>query len=176
MKRLGFYGKPSSNYLAKHKSSEKVKEMRFSLKVNGIDRECDVAPSTSLLAVLRDVLGLTGTRYGCGYGVCGACCVLLNGRSVTTCNLSIEESAGKEITTVEGLATEGKLHVVQRSFLEEDAMQCGFCTSGMLISAVALLLQKSHPHEDEIRNALAPHLCRCGVYLRVIRAVKRAAG
>lgn len=147
--------------------------MRFRLQVNRLVRDIDVPPGTTLLGALRDELGLTGTRYGCGHGVCGACHVLVDGRSVAACLLNIEEAVGKEITTVEGLATGGVLHRVQQAFMDEDAMQCGFCTSGMLISAAALLIQTPYPADDEIRNALSPHLCRCGVYLRVIRAVKR---
>lgn len=148
--------------------------MRFRLKVNGLVRDVDVPAGTTLLGALRDDLGLTGTRYGCGYGLCGACYVLADGRPIAACALSVEEAVGTEITTVEGLASGGVLHLVQQVFIDEDALQCGFCTSGMLISATALLMQNSHPTDNEIRNALAPHLCRCGVYLRVIRAVKRA--
>jgi aerobic-type carbon monoxide dehydrogenase small subunit (CoxS/CutS family) len=147
--------------------------MRFRLKVNGSVREVDVPPGTLLLGVLRDDLGLTGARYGCGHGVCGACYVLADGRAVAACMVGVEEAVGKEITTVEGLARGEALHAVQQAFVEEDAMQCGYCTGGMLISAVALLAQRPHPTDDEIRDALAPHLCRCGVYLRALRAVKR---
>ena len=149
--------------------------MRFRLKVNGQAREADVPLGTTLLGVLRDDLGLTSARYGCGHGACGACYVLVEGRAVPACMTSVEESAGKNITTVEGLAKDGELHPVQRAFVEEDAMQCGYCISGMLISSAALLADTPHPFDAQIRDALAPHLCRCGVYLRAIRAVKRAA-
>jgi len=149
--------------------------MRFRLKVNGEPREADVPFGTMLLSVLRDDLGLTAARYGCGHGACGACYVLSDGRAIASCMTRIEEAAGKNIVTVEGLAQNGELHPVQRAFVEEDAMQCGYCTSGMLISSAALLAETPHPSEAQIRETLAPHLCRCGVYLRAIRAVKRAA-
>lgn len=149
--------------------------MRFRLKVNGQAREADVPLGTTLLSVLRDDLELTAARYGCGQGACGACYVLSDGRAIPACMTSIEEAAGKNITTVEGLARNGDLHPVQRAFIDEDAMQCGYCISGMLISSAALLAQTPHPSDSEIRDALAPHLCRCGVYLRAFRAVKRAA-
>jgi nicotinate dehydrogenase subunit A len=149
--------------------------MRFRLNVNGLDREADVPLGTTLLGVLRDDIGLTGSRYGCGQGICGACYVLADGHATPSCMMPVEEAAGKKIVTIEGLAHNGDLHPVQRAFLDEDAMQCGYCISGMLISAAALLSQSPHPSDGEIREALAPHLCRCGVYLRAIRAVKRAA-
>ena len=149
--------------------------MRFRLKVNGQAREADVPLGTTLLGVLRDDLGLTAARFGCGHGACGACYVLVEGRAVPACMTSVEESAGKNITTVEGLAKDGELHPVQRAFVEEDAMQCGYCISGMLISSAALLAETPHPSDAQIREALAPHLCRCGVYLRAMRAVRRAA-
>jgi nicotinate dehydrogenase subunit A len=149
--------------------------MRVRLNVNRRLCEAEVRAGTTLLNVLREDLGLTGTRFGCGQGVCGACYVLADDRPVPSCTMSIEEAAGKNIVTVEGLSTGGTLHPVQRSFLEEDAMQCGYCISGMLISAAALLEQTPQPTELEIREALAPHLCRCGIYMRAIRAVKRAS-
>ena len=149
--------------------------MHFRLKINGFASEVDVPLGTSLLNVLRDDLGLTAARYGCGQGACGACYVLAEGRAVPACMMTVEEAAGKSLITVEGLATDGTLHPVQRAFVDEDAMQCGYCISGMLISAVALLAHTAQPTDGEIRDALAPHLCRCGVYLRVIRAVRRAA-
>lgn len=149
--------------------------MRFRLKINGRAREADVPLGTTLLSVLRDDLGLTAARFGCGQGVCGACYVLLDGQAIPSCMTRIEECTSKNITTVEGLANGDELHPVQRAFVEEDAMQCGYCISGMLISAAAFLAHTPHPSDAEIRDALAPHLCRCGVYLRVIRAVQRAS-
>jgi aerobic-type carbon monoxide dehydrogenase small subunit (CoxS/CutS family) len=146
--------------------------MRFELHVNARSCEVDVPAGTSLLGVLRDDLGLTGTRYGCGHGACGACFILVDGEPMAACTLSVEQASEKAIVTVEGLAEGEALH---RAFLVEDAMQCGYCTSGMLISAVALLARDPRPSDDDVRRALAPHLCRCGVYLRALRAVKRAA-
>lgn len=149
--------------------------MSFRLNVNRGFHEADVPPGIPLLAVLRDQLGLTGSRFGCGQGVCGACYVLVNGEAVPSCMMSVEDAVGKKIVTVEGLSSDTNLHPVQRAFLEEDAMQCGYCISGILISAAGLLAKNAHPTEEEVREALAPHLCRCGVYLRAIRAVLRAA-
>ena len=143
--------------------------------MNGVAREIDVPRRTTLLTALRDDLGLTATRYGCGAAQCGACYVLVNGRAVASCLLPVEQASGVEITTVEGLARDGELSPLQEAFVEEDAMQCGYCTSGMLISATALLERDPEPDEESIREALAGNLCRCGVYGRVIRAVQRAA-
>lgn len=148
--------------------------MRFRLRVNDRAREVDVPLGTPLLGVLRDDLGLTAARYGCGQGSCGACYVLADGSATPSCMMPVEEAARKNIVTVEGLAVNGSLHPVQRAFVDEDAMQCGYCIGGMLISAAGLLGRTPHPSEAEIRDALAPHLCRCGVYLRAIRAVGRA--
>ena len=134
----------------------------------------DVPRGTTLLDALRDDLGLLATRYGCGRGQCGACFVLADGRAVASCLMSVEQAAAHRIVTVEGLAASGG-EAVQEAFIEEDAMQCGYCTSGMLVSATALLGTQPSPTEDEIRDALAPNLCRCGVQLRAIRAVQRAA-
>jgi len=143
--------------------------------VNGERREVDVPPNTSLLSLLRDDLGLTGTRYGCGRGQCGACYVLADDRAVASCLLTADQAARMEITTVEGLADGTKLHPVQQAFIDGDALQCGYCTSGMVISAVALLARDPRPDETSIRDALAGNLCRCGVYGRAIRAIRRVA-
>jgi nicotinate dehydrogenase subunit A len=149
--------------------------MRLVLSVNGTTHEVDPPPSASLLSVLRDDLGLTGTRFGCGTGQCGACYVIVDGRAIASCLLPVREAAGREITTIEGLAHGEALHPVQEAFVAEDAMQCGYCTSGMIISAAALLARDAKPDEAAIRDALAGNLCRCGVYGRAIRAVQRAA-
>lgn len=149
--------------------------MRTALTINGRTQEVDVPAGTTLLSALRDDLGFTGTRYGCGHGDCGACYVLADGEPVPACTWTVEQAAGKEIVTIEGLATPAGLHPVQRAFIEEDAMQCGYCTGGMIISAAALLAHTPGPTDAEIRAALTPHLCRCGVYGRVLRAVRRAA-
>jgi len=149
--------------------------VKFTLNVNGSIRDVDVPRRTTLLSALRDDLGLTATRFGCGAGQCGACFVLADGRAVPSCLMTVDQAQGLDIVTVEGLAKDGELHPVQRAFAEVDAMQCGFCTSGMLISAAALLAREPHPAEAEIRDALAPNLCRCGVYRRAIDAVLAAA-
>jgi nicotinate dehydrogenase subunit A len=149
--------------------------VKLALTVNGERREVDVPPSATLLSVLRDDLGLTGTRYGCGRGQCGACYVIAGDRAVASCLLTADQAARLPITTVEGLANGDDLHRVQRAFIAEDAMQCGYCTSGMLISAAALLARDPEPEEIAIRDALAGNLCRCGVYGRAIRAVERAS-
>lgn len=149
--------------------------MKYRIDVNGAARDLDVPRGTTLLDALRDDLGLTATRYGCGRGQCGACFVLADGRAVASCLMSVEQAVLQRIVTVEGLGDGERLGAVQRAFIEEDAMQCGYCTSGMLISATALLARQPAPEEDEIRDALAPNLCRCGVQLRAIRAVERAA-
>ena len=148
--------------------------MKLELSVNGERREVDVPPNATLLSVLRDDLNLTGTRYGCGRGQCGACFVIADGRAVASCLLTADQAARMEITTVEGLAG-ASLHPVQQAFVDEDAMQCGYCTSGMVISAAALLARDPYPDETSIRDALAGNLCRCGVYGRAIRAVQKAA-
>jgi aerobic-type carbon monoxide dehydrogenase small subunit (CoxS/CutS family) len=158
--------------------------VKLALTVNGERREVDVPPNATLLSVLRDDLGLTGTRYGCGRGQCGACYVIADtgvgapGRgahAVASCLLTADQAARMEITTVEGLAENARLHPVQQAFVDEDAMQCGYCTSGMVISAATLLARDPEPDETSIRDALAGNLCRCGVYGRAIRAVHRAA-
>jgi nicotinate dehydrogenase subunit A len=149
--------------------------VKLELSVNGERREVDVPPNTTLLSVLRDDLNITGTRYGCGRGQCGACYVIADSRAVASCLLTADQAARMEITTVEGLAHGETLHPVQQAFIDEDAMQCGYCTSGMVISAAALLRRDPNPDETSIRDALAGNLCRCGVYGRAIRAVLKAA-
>lgn len=149
--------------------------MKLTLRVNGDPREIDVPRRTTLLDALRHDLGLTGTRYGCGAGQCGACFVLVDGRAVASCLLPAEQAANAEITTIEGLADRDRLHPLQEAFVAEDAMQCGYCTSGMIVTAAALLRRDPRPTDAAIRDALSTNLCRCGVYVRAIRAVKRAA-
>jgi nicotinate dehydrogenase subunit A len=149
--------------------------VKMQLSVNGERHEIDVPPNTTLLSVLRDDLNLTGTRYGCGRGQCGACYVIADGRAVASCLLTADQAARMEITTVEGLADGKTLHPVQQAFVENDAMQCGYCTSGMVISAAALLGRDPSPDETSIRDALAGNLCRCGVYGRAIQAVLQVA-
>ena len=150
--------------------------MKTTLRVNGAEREIDVPRRATLLSVLREDLGLTGARFGCGAGQCGACFVIVDGRAVASCLLTVEQAAGVDITTIEGLAHDGTLTPLQQEFVDGDAMQCGYCTSGMIISATALLAKDPRPTDAAIRDALAPNLCRCGVYTRAVNAVKRAAG
>jgi aerobic-type carbon monoxide dehydrogenase small subunit (CoxS/CutS family) len=149
--------------------------MKLALSVNGERREVDVPPNTTLLSALRDDLNLTGTRYGCGRGQCGACYVIADNRAVASCLLTADQATRMEITTVEGLAKGDELTPVQRAFVDLDALQCGYCTSGMIISATALLARDPEPDEISVRDALAGNLCRCGVYGRAIRAVQKAA-
>jgi isoquinoline 1-oxidoreductase alpha subunit len=150
--------------------------MRYELTINGQKRELDVPANVPLLWALRDDLGLTGTRYGCGRGQCGACHVIADGHEIASCLVTVDQAAREnmKITTVEGLAAGGALGRVQQAFIDEDAMQCGYCTSGMLIGAAALLMENPRPDEAAIKQRMAGHLCRCGVYNRVVRAIQRA--
>jgi aerobic-type carbon monoxide dehydrogenase small subunit (CoxS/CutS family) len=145
------------------------------LHVNGTARPVDADAGRSLLSVLRDDLGLTGAKYGCGEGHCGACTVLVDGRPVRSCNTKVEAAAGKKVGTVEGLATGEKLHAVQEAFLEAGALQCGYCTPGMIMSAVALLNNNPEPTRDEIVRWMTGNVCRCGTYTRIVAAVESAA-
>ena len=146
------------------------------LLVNGTEHEVEVAPGEPLLWVLRNRLGMTGTKYGCGEGQCGACTVLLDGQAAKSCRVPAANAAGKKITTIEGLAAEGKLHVVQEAFLAEEAFQCGYCTPGMVMATVSLLRQKPNPTDAEIIQGMNGNMCRCGTYPRIIAAVRRATG
>ncbi|HEX4798390.1 MAG TPA: (2Fe-2S)-binding protein [Burkholderiales bacterium] len=145
------------------------------LSVNGVERAVAADPDTPLLYALRNDLGLKGTRFGCGSGQCGACFVLIEGHTVPACDTPLWSAAGKRITTVEGLGKGGKLHPLQQAFLAEQAAQCGYCTSGILISAAALLATNPRPTESEVRAALDRNLCRCGSHNRMVRAVLRAS-
>jgi aerobic-type carbon monoxide dehydrogenase small subunit (CoxS/CutS family) len=145
------------------------------LKVNGIDYPLEIEPNRSLLLALRSDLGLTGTKEGCDDSECGACMVLVDGRPVNSCSFLAIQAGGRTVQTVEGLATAGALHPLQRAFLEEGGVQCGFCTPGMLMSAKALLDTNPQPSEAEIRRALAGNLCRCTGYSGIVRAVTAAA-
>ena len=145
------------------------------LNVNGERRSIDASPQSTLLEVLRDTLELTGTKYGCGEGQCGACTVHINGSPVRSCVVNAASVAGKAITTIEGLAApDGKLHPLQEAFLTLGAFQCGFCTSGMLMSGAALLKRHPHPTEDQILDAMQGNICRCGMFSRVKDALKQA--
>ncbi len=145
------------------------------LQVNGTLCAVDVDAERPLLGVLRDDLGLTGSKYGCGEGQCGACMVLVEGQATFSCLTSVGSVMNRPVTTIEGLDRGGKLHPVQQAFLEEDALQCGYCTSGMIISGVALLSQNPAPTRTEIVQGMNRNLCRCCVYPRIIAAVERAA-
>lgn len=148
---------------------------RFGFRVNGVEREVEAAESMPLLYALRHELGLKGTRLGCGAQQCGACHVLIDGQSLPSCDAPLWSVAGKSVLTVEGLSEDGRLHPLQQAFLDEQAGQCAYCLSGMLISALALLQKEPQPDEARVRAALDPHLCRCGSHQRIVRAVLRAA-
>ncbi len=150
-------------------------DVTIKLKVNGAERSVTTDPERKLLDVLREDFQLTGTKYGCGEGRCGACAVLIDGKRALSCRLSIAAVDKKAVTTIEGLAQGDSLHPVQRAFLEEGAMQCGYCTSGMIVSAVALLQQKPHPTEEDIIAGMNGNLCRCNGYVKIANAVRRVA-
>ena len=149
--------------------------MRVNLTVNGERHELELAPLARLADVLRDTLGLVGTKIGCGEGACGACAVLLDGRSVNSCLLLAAAAEGHEIETIEGLSRDG-LTPIQQTFVAEDAVQCGFCTSGQVVSATALLRATPAPGRDDIRQAMSGNLCRCGCYVKIERAILACAG
>jgi aerobic-type carbon monoxide dehydrogenase small subunit (CoxS/CutS family) len=137
--------------------------------------EIKVSPEHSLLDVLRQEVKLTGTKYGCGEGNCGACTVLIDGEPMRSCITSVGSVTGREVTTVEGLAVNGHLNLVQKAFVENSAFQCGYCTPGFVISATALLSKNSAPDISEIKSALSGHICRCGAYVRILKAVQQAS-
>jgi aerobic-type carbon monoxide dehydrogenase small subunit (CoxS/CutS family) len=148
---------------------------RVMLLVNGASRGVEAGPETPLLEVLREQLDLTGTKYGCGEGQCGACTVQIDGTAVRSCVIKAASVTGREITTVEGLcAPDGKLHPLQQAFLDAGSFQCGFCTSGMILSGAALLKRHPHPSDEQILDAMQGNICRCGMFLRVKEALLRA--
>ena len=149
--------------------------MSVSLTVNGKAHTSPADPATPLLYVLRNDVGVNSAKYGCGVAQCGACTVLLDGAAVRSCVYPASAAVRGRVTTLEGLATDGKLHALQQAFIDEQAAQCGYCISGMIMSAKALLDRVPNPGEDEIRQALAGNLCRCGTHSRILRAVQRAA-
>ena len=148
---------------------------RIALKVNGKARSVDADADTPLLYVLRDNLELNGPKFGCGLGQCGACTVHLDGEAVRSCTLPVSAVQGRAVTTLEGLGSTTKPHPLQQAFIDEQAVQCGYCINGMIMTSAALLKKNRHPGEDEIRAALAGNLCRCGTHQRITAAVKRAA-
>ena len=148
----------------------------MNLRINGTRYAVDVDPQTSLLTVLREHLDLTGSKYGCGEGQCGACTVLIDGKAQRSCITRVGSIAQKQITTIEGLAAGDRLHPVQQAFLDVGAMQCAYCTSGMIMSAVALLKRNPDPHPKEIVDFMDGNVCRCGTYPRIVSAIQKAAG
>ena len=146
------------------------------LNINGKKTEVDVDSTVSLLSVLRESLDLTGTKYGCGEGQCGACTVLLDGQPTRSCVTQVGRAADKQITTIEGLEKDGKLTPLQEAFIKADAMQCAYCTSGMIMSASALLAKTPRPNRDQIVEGMNKNICRCGVYQRIIEAIQIASG
>jgi len=150
-------------------------EETIRFKLNNKETELVSDPNRILLWVLRDHFGLTGTKYGCGIGFCGTCTVLIDNEAVRSCTLAVSEVAGKSVITIEGLAEDGKLHPVQQAFADHDALQCGYCTPGMVITAVALLNKNQSPTRQEIIDGLEDNLCRCGAHMRIIDAVTDAS-
>ena len=148
--------------------------MAITITVNGRDHSLDVEPDTPLLWAIRDTLGLTGTKFGCGISACGACTVHVNGRAVRSCTLPVSAAAGGAVTTIEGLAGEGSLHKVQQAWVDHQVPQCGYCQSGMIMAVCALLGQRPNPSDDEIDTAIT-NICRCGTFTRVRRAIHAIA-
>lgn len=146
----------------------------FTLRVNGSEHKVSVSPDTPLLWVLRDTLQMTGTKFGCGAGLCGACTVHLDGSAARSCSTPVSQAAGKKITTIEGLSANG-LHVLQQAWIAEEVPQCGYCQPGQIMSAAALLSKTAQPTDDQITQAMSGNICRCGTYDRIRRAIHRAA-
>jgi isoquinoline 1-oxidoreductase subunit alpha len=147
--------------------------MAITLRVNGSEKSVDVSPETPLLWVLRDTLELTGTKFGCGAGLCGACSVHVNGALTRSCTMRVSEAAEKNITTIEGLGVNGP-HPLQQAWIAEDVPQCGYCQSGQIMAAAALLAKNPHPSDSEITDFMSGNICRCGTYDRIRKAVRRA--
>jgi isoquinoline 1-oxidoreductase len=150
--------------------------MSLILNVNGRDHPVDASPDTPLLYVLREDLRLNGAKYGCGLGQCGACTVQIDGKAAFSCITPAAAVAGRAVRTVEGLAAGGRMNALQQAFLDEQAAQCGYCIAGMIMRAQALLDEQPHPDEGAIRRHMQPNLCRCGTHMRILRAIRRAAG
>jgi aerobic-type carbon monoxide dehydrogenase small subunit (CoxS/CutS family) len=152
-----------------------IMKEKISFQLNGKKTEADIDPSQTLLWVLRDYFGLKGTKYGCGTGFCGACTVLIDNEAVRSCSIPVKEVNGKKVVTIEGLATNGKLHPVQKAFVDHDALQCGYCTPGMIMNAVGLLMKNPNPSHEDIITGMEDNLCRCGAHVRIIEAIQTAA-
>jgi aerobic-type carbon monoxide dehydrogenase small subunit (CoxS/CutS family) len=150
-------------------------EETIKFQLNGKQTEALIDPTQTLLWVLRNHFGLTGTKFGCGIGFCGACTVLIDDEPVRSCQLSVGDAAGKKIVTVEGLATNGKLHPVQKAFVEHDALQCGFCTPGMIMNATGFLKKNPFPSVQQVKEGMENNLCRCGAHVRIVEAVLTAS-
>ena len=153
-----------------------AEKISITLKLNGAEHTANVEPRRSLVDFLRHDLGLVGTHVGCEHGVCGACTVLLDGRTVRSCLLFVAQADGCEVTTIEGIGTEGELHPLQVAFHQHHALQCGFCTPGMILAALELLRDNAEPSDEEIRVGLSGNLCMCTGYVNIVRAVRAAAG
>lgn len=147
----------------------------ISFQLNGKKTEALIDTTQTLLWVLRNHFGLTGTKYGCGLGFCGSCTILIDGEPVRSCTIVVSDVAGKNVVTIEGLAKDGKLHPVQKAFVEHDALQCGYCTPGMIMNATGLLIKNPSPSTQEIKDGMENNLCRCGAHVRIIEAVHTAA-
>ncbi len=150
-------------------------EETIKFQLNGKETEAQIDPTQTLLWVLRNHFGLTGTKFGCGMGFCGACTVLIDNEPVRSCQLSVGDVAGKSVVTIEGLAVNGKLHPVQKAFVEHDALQCGYCTPGMIMNATGLLMKNPAPSVQQIKEGMENNLCRCGAHVRIIEAVQTAS-
>lgn len=144
-------------------------------KINGQSQNITVEDDRKLLWILRDHLGLTGCKYGCGEGLCGACTVLVNGEAIRSCQYPVKDAEGKEITTIEGLSKNGELHPLQKAFMKHDALQCGYCTPGMILTAYTLLMKNKQPSREDIISYMDNNLCRCGAHVRIIEAIETAA-
>ena len=152
-----------------------IPEVAVTLRVNGADHELRLDPRVTLLDALRDALGLTGTKKGCDQGACGACTVLVDDKRVVSCLMLAAQADGREVTTVEGLSEDGELHPVQQAFIRHDAFQCGYCTSGQIMSAVSLLAEGRAGSDEEIREFMSGNLCRCGAYPNIVAAIREVA-
>lgn len=147
----------------------------ISFHINGNETVLKTDPAQTLLWVLRNQLNLTGTKYGCGSGFCGACTVIIDKEAVRSCSIPVSDVAGKNVITIEGLAKDGKLHPVQQAFVDHDALQCGYCTPGMIMNAVALLMKNPKPSREQIIKGMEDNFCRCGAHIRIIKAIETAA-
>jgi aerobic-type carbon monoxide dehydrogenase small subunit (CoxS/CutS family) len=150
-------------------------EETISFQLNGKKTDALIDPAETLLWVLRNHFGLTGTKYGCGMGFCGSCTVLIDNEAVRSCTIPVGDVKGKNVVTIEGLANNGELHPVQKAFIEHDALQCGYCTPGMIMNAAGLLLKNSSPSTDQIKEGMENNFCRCGAHVRIVAAVETAA-